>query len=188
MVVHYAAPHVRLNCALTCTATRLACRVTSTARLPRFSLSWPSLSRVCVVFVLRFTSVVPNGYPSLLLTLVVPLSSGKNWVDEAFVNDRGQSVPGWELPATWPEDMPTQGSLKVRYTSARSAGCYPDVDCRERLLQRVRWWGSFPCAVLKTDTAVAVGCGDAARVRPCSERMFDAGCGGTLRRGLRPAC
>ena len=62
---------------------------------------------------------------------------GKNWMDEAYVNDRGQEMPGWELPVTWPEDMPLQGSLKVRYTSARSEGCYPDIACRENLLKRV---------------------------------------------------
>lgn len=72
-------------------------------------------------------------------------SSGKNWVNEYFVNDRGQHVPGWELPVSWPKDMPKIGTLRVTYTSARENGCCPDIECRQRILQRVRMQCKLVC-------------------------------------------
>ncbi len=52
--------------------------------------------------------------------LVSRSSLAQNWVDEDFNN-----IVGWELPATWVDNVPRKGHLTLNYTSAAENGCAP---------------------------------------------------------------
>lgn len=81
----------------------------------------------------------PRLRPSTLrsrLTSASLSAPGENWIDETY--DKGEGpLPGWELPASWAQAIPTRGRLTLTYTSDSALGCAPTWELRRELCQYV---------------------------------------------------
>jgi Ca2+-binding EF-hand superfamily protein len=81
----------------------------------------------------RFYMNLSNREQQVVASCLVKLAiiePGENWLYEGYKNPN--PIPGWQLPVSWTTAIPSQGELKLTYSST-SKGCAPVWDERVKL-------------------------------------------------------
>ena len=122
----------------TCPACPLLTGLGSTWWPPQARTGWMRCGSTTEDSTCRAGSCRPHGTTLGRSTVPVACAAG------TVLYNSDERAPPPAVAERRPQDMPHRGSLKVRYTSERSAGCRPDIECRELLLRRVRCCGCNP--------------------------------------------